>query len=237
MSWIDGPMAGFDLETTSADPETARVVTASVVVHLADSRVEHSVDAGWIVDPGIEIPDEAAKIHGFTTERARAEGADPVIALDEIAVHLEMVFAQGIPLVIYNAPYDLTVMDRETRRHGLRPFGDLLDGVTAIIDPLVLDKHSDPYRKGSRKLTAACEHYKVTIDTAHEARSDVLAAMRVAWRIGQKRPHLAAMSFGELFALQCASKKLQAASLQDYFKRTGKDIVVDDSWPWKPKER
>ena len=146
-----------------------------------------------------------------------------------------MVIAKGVPLVIYNAPFDLTVMDRETRRHGLEPFGDVLtryDGL--IVDPLVLDKHLDPYRKGKRTLTAATEHYKVTLGDAHEARSDVLAAMRVAWKIAALNPSVAAMAPGELHDLQVKAKAAQAAGFQDYLRRQGKAEIIDGSWPCKP---
>ena len=149
--WHEGPLAGFDTETTGTDTETARIVTAAVIVHGPGP-----VDARWLVNPGIEIPAEATAVHGISTETAQAQGLDPADALAEIAAHLEMVIGKGVPLVIYNAPYDLTVMDRETRRNGLEPFGDVLtryDGL--IVDPFVLDKHLDPYRKGKRTLTAA----------------------------------------------------------------------------------
>ena len=45
-----------------------------------------------------------------------------------------------------------------------------------VIDPFVIDKHIDPYRKGKRTLTAVCEHHGVKQTDAHDATGDDLAA-------------------------------------------------------------
>jgi DNA polymerase-3 subunit epsilon len=143
--------------------------------------------------------------------------------------------APGIPLVIYNAPYDLTVVDRETRRHKMTPFADALAGhAVMVIDPLVLDKHVDQYRKGKRTLTAACDHYGVTLDGAHDSSFDALAAMRVAWKIAVTYPSIATMTLAGLHDLQEKAKADQAAGFQDYLRRQGKDEVIDGAWPYRP---
>lgn len=227
--WHEGPLAGFDIESTGTDPETARIVTAAVVVRGGRREPETLT---WLVNPGIEIPAEASAIHGITTERAQAEGMDPAKAAEEISCKLAALVLDGLPLVIYNAPYDLTVLDREARRHGVTPFGDVLCGCTGtVIDPFVLDKDMDPYRKGKRTLTAACDYYRVTLEGAHDSSYDALAAMRVAWKIAVTYPSLAAMT---LVDLQERAKAAQAASFQDYLRRQGKDEVIDGAWPYKP---
>ena len=66
-------------------------------------------------------------------------------------------FATGIPVVVYNAPYDLSLLDRECRRNGLEP----IDAPGPVIDPLVIDKAVDSYRKGKRTLEVAAAHYRV----------------------------------------------------------------------------
>lgn len=231
MTWHDGPLAGFDLETTGTDPETARIVTASVVWR----GTPQDGDAGWLVNPGTEIPAEATAVHGITTERAQAEGADAQEAIREICDRLRWAMDCGWPLVIFNAPYDLTVLDRETRRHGLEPFAEIFrQSAGLVVDPFVLDKHMDRYRKGSRTLTAACEHYRVKLDGAHESASDAIAAMRVAWRIASMWPAIGQMALGDLHELQVKAKAEQAASFQDYLRSRGGDEVVDGSWPLKP---
>jgi DNA polymerase III epsilon subunit-like protein len=74
VTWWNGRMAAFDLETTAANPEEARIVAAAVVLVGAGAETDSTT---WLADPGIEIPEEAAEVHGITTERAQAEGDRP----------------------------------------------------------------------------------------------------------------------------------------------------------------
>lgn len=220
-------MVAFDLETTGPDPKQARIVTACVAV-IDGSGAEAPSFRTWLVDPGTEIPAEAAAIHGITTEKARADGQPAADAVPDIALALFRAAGPDVPVVAYNASYDLTVLDRELSRNGaaVRPSGDL-----AVIDPYVLDKHLDRYRRGSRKLTAACAHYGVRLDGAHDASFDAVAAARVAWRIARTFPAVAAMTLAELHELQVKARAEQAASLEDYLRRQGKPDRVDRCWP------
>ena len=59
MSWIHGPRATFDLETTGVDVETARIVTASLLLLNPDGSVRRAGE--WLADPGVEIPEAAAE--------------------------------------------------------------------------------------------------------------------------------------------------------------------------------
>ncbi len=99
----DRQLVGFDLETTSADPRTARIVTAAVVPAGGQALT-------WLADPGVPIPAEAAAIHGITTQRARAEGAPARDVAWEVRWALERLWAEGGVVVAYNASYDLTLL-------------------------------------------------------------------------------------------------------------------------------
>jgi DNA polymerase III subunit epsilon len=226
-SWADGPLCGFDLETTGTDPETARIVTACVATEIgAELKVRT-----WLSDVGgAEIPAGASAVHGITTARARAEGIPAARAVAEISLELSA-FGRHMPVVIYNAPYDLTVLDREIRRQHLhvRP----PDGLV-VIDPLVLDKHLDRYRRGSRKLADTCAHYGVRLADAHDAKADTLAAVALARQLAARYPEIAVMTPPELRELQVKAKADQAASFQDYLRRKGSTEVIDPSWPVIP---
>jgi DNA polymerase-3 subunit epsilon len=227
--WHQGQMAGFDLETTGPDPETARVVTATIM-----QRGAEEVTQRWLINPGVDIPAEATAVHGITTEDAK-DGLLPWIGLAEIASELHRILKACIPLVIYNAPYDLTVMDRETRRHEIQPFSEILTGAGGlIVDPMVLDKHLDPYRRGRRTLTAACAHYGVTLEDAHDSDADTLAAMRVAWKIAARNPRIAELEPAALHRLQVSARAEQAAGFEDYLRRQGKPERINGSWPFHP---
>lgn len=208
MNWHLGPMLAFDLETTGVDVETARIVTACVA--LVDGSGRRPPKAmNWLVDPGVDIPAEATAVHGITTAKARADGRSPAECVREIVRSLARV---GVPIVAFNAAYDLTVLDRECRRHGV----STMYGQTYVIDPFVLDKHVDRYRKGKRNLGAACEHYGVRLDGAHDSAFDALAAARIAWRIAQLNPSIAVMDLPDLHALQVRAKAEQDASFAAY---------------------
>jgi DNA polymerase III epsilon subunit-like protein len=180
--WWCKRMVGFDLETTATDPEQARIVTVALALcgggEPTDART-------WLADPGVPIPDGAAEVHGVTTEKAQAEGQPVAEVVAEVVSALTVAAAQGIPITIFNARYDLTVLDRECRRHGVPPLTerqvDLL-----VVDPLVIDKFLDRYRKGSRKLDAICSHHGATLEGAHDATFDAVAAARTAWVLGAK---------------------------------------------------
>lgn len=228
--WHLGALAAFDVESTSVHVDSARIVTAAILVRgggIPETTQTWLTDAG-----GEEIPAEATAIHGITTEKARAEGMSAELAVQAIGDELYRILRAGIPLVIYNAPFDLTVLDRECRRYGFDPFTKTLrDAGGLIIDPFTLDKAADKFRRGKRTLTATCEHYRVTLDGAHDATADALAAMRVAWRIGQAYPAIAAMSPDELHEYQVTARAEQAASFEEYLRKQGKPEPIDPSWP------
>ncbi|WP_367140407.1 MULTISPECIES: 3'-5' exonuclease [Streptomyces] len=233
MTWHLNRLAGFDLETTGIDVEVDRIVTACVVQCGGDLPV---ASATWLCDPGIDIPEQAAAVHGITTERARAEGLPAAEVVADVLAALGQVIAAGIPVVAMNARYDLTLLDREARRHGLDPLP-----AGPVIDPFVLDKHLDRFRRGTRKLVDLCKHYGVQLGDAHTADADAIAACRIAWRIGSTRPELAAMPLEALHTQQAAWAAEQAQSLADYFRRTpGKEhqaAGVRPEWPVIPAQR
>jgi len=222
--WHESQLAGFDTETTSADPFEARIVTAAVLARGPDPAWD---DFRWMADPGIEIPAEATAVHGVTTAQAREHGRPAAQVAAEVleVLHQHLLV---MPLVIYNAAYDLTVLEAEARRYGLPPL-DLSRAV--IIDPHVLDKQLDRYRKGSRRLDATCAHYRVQLADAHDPMQDALAAMRIAWRLGQAYPWLSATSGRKLMDWQAKARRAQCASLAAYFAKTGQPQEVNGDWP------
>jgi DNA polymerase-3 subunit epsilon len=232
MSWHTRRLAAFDLETTGIDSESDRIVTAAVSV-VGDSRppLLHA----WLLDPGIPIPPGASAVHGITTERARADGRPPREAVEEIVGLLAEQLLQGVPVVAFNARFDLTTLDREARRHDIAPLLDRVGGEAGmlVVDPYVLDKQVDRFRKGKRTLGAVCAHYNVPLDEAHASHADALAAARVAWRLGQAFPELA-VELRALHEQQVAWAAEQAASFEDYLRRNGRDERIEPAWPIVP---
>jgi DNA polymerase-3 subunit epsilon len=224
-TWSD-TLAVFDLETTGIDVETSRIVTATVALLDAEGVVHQRVD--WLVNPGIEIPAPATAVHGITTDQAIQNGRAPVECVAEIVATLRGHLDRGIPLVAYNAPYDLTLLNRESMRHGIPP----LRSPAPVIDPLVMDKALDRYRKGKRTLEVTSQFYGVILEGAHDSGADAVAAGRVAQAIARKHGHSLPVTLAELHALQVGWCMEQAASFQDYMRRSrDPQFVAAGAWP------
>ena len=208
-----------------------------IEMHADDSSVPAVVNAGptradtWLADPGIDIPEEATALHGITTAHAREHGRPAAEVVEEIWGGLVTAWAAGLPVVGFNVAYDLTLLDRELRRH----HGRKLTIGGPVIDPLVIDRHYDRYRRGSRKLDAMCGHYRVVLDGAHDATHDAVAAARLAWKQARTYPDLAAMDLDELTLAQACWHAEWAGHLREYLIGQGKtDDLPDDAWPVRP---
>ncbi|OPC85179.1 hypothetical protein B4N89_20795 [Embleya scabrispora] len=225
--WHTGCLASYDCETTGVDVDTARIVTAALVVPGREPVL-------WLADPGIDIPDEAAAVHGVSTEHAREHGQPAALVIDDICERLADEVATRSVLIIMNAPYDLTVLDRECRRHDLPTLVDRLEGQEPhVVDPLVLDRAADKWRKGSRKLDALAAHYGVKFDRAHAADADAQAALDVAVRIAEKFTELQVPA-AQLHAWQVVWHARWAASFEEYLRRKDPTAAIDRSWPVVP---
>lgn len=218
----------FDLETTGVDVESDRIVTAHVGLLDATGRVVESKT--WLADPGCEIPAGATAVHGITTAQAQRDGRPAGQVVDEVLRALRALFDAGVPVVAYNAPYDFSLLKHEALRYGLEPIAQ----PSPVIDPLVLDKNVDRFRRGKRTLDAVAAHYDVALEDAHEASADAIAAGRVAQalaaRFATRLPH----DPGELHTQQIGWAREQAASLTEYFVKIGRidpDEPLDGNWP------
>ncbi|MGK9146928.1 3'-5' exonuclease [Plantibacter flavus] len=224
-SWTDR-LAVFDLETTGIEVETSRVVTAFVGVLRADGSLDQSWS--WMADPGIEIPARATEVHGVTTERARLEGRPAAAVVGEIVAVLGSLLDAGVPVVAYNAPYDFSLLHFEAQRHGVPPITD----PSPVVDPLILDRRLDKYRKGKRTLEVVAALHGVPLDGAHDAGVDAVAAGRVAQAIGRLYAAELPASVGELHDAQRAWSLEQAADFQSYMRRVrDPEFVAEGDWP------
>ncbi|GAA2838165.1 exonuclease domain-containing protein [Kitasatospora sp. CM 4170] len=243
-AWYEGPLAAADTETTGLDVESDRVVTATVLGVRAQRGKWPEDDEGrwtpgrlsWLADPGIEIPEAAARVHGVTTEVARAKGWPAAKVVQGMGVALAEHVAAGTPLVIMNAPYDLSLLDREFLRHGLPTLAEQAGREPLVIDPLVLDRQLDRYRPGRRNLGSLCLHYGVPLTAAHDATADALAAVRVAVEIGLRYPSVGRLSPADLHAAQAEWAPQQAARYEAYRQRTEPTATVNRHWPLIPRQ-
>lgn len=259
-SWVEGRLLGLDCETTGTSVTDDLPVTIALVdVEAAKAqgasrgvRTQH-----WVLDHGVEIPTAASDIHGWTTERVRAEGQDPAQALGLVNSQMALALSGGATLVAFNAAFDCSIVYHSSVRLDLEPLPALLGGaIEPVVDPLVIDKHLDPFRSGRRRLANMCEQYGVPLADAHDAVADAMATLRLAWKLARS-PHvdrhnrmprcieagqcpdgpLAEWDVHELHDAQSRWKREQDESLAAYFRREDAaaarhgDPVPERDWP------
>jgi len=214
----------FDCETSGVDTENDRIV--QLVISTANGAGEVLQTWEWIINPGVEMPDSVAEIHGLTTERLQEVGVDPEEALTEAYWVFEG--NKNLLWVAYNMAFDMSILNTEFGRHlDLDWFNGSVADVQ-LFDPLVVDRHRDKWRKGKRTLEAAAGHYGVKFDAtlAHEAGYDVEMTAKVAAKVIRK--------YGVATTeQQSAWYRSWATSLQSYFRRTDPEAYVDKGWPLK----
>ncbi|MFH8517175.1 3'-5' exonuclease [Streptomyces gelaticus] len=232
--WFEGPLAAFDTETTGVDVEGDRIVSAALVVQDAAGGRTHVTR--WLVNPGVPVPVGATEIHGLTDDHLQRNGRWPAPVVEEIGRALAELCAAGRPLVVMNAPFDLTLLDRELKRHRASSLGAYLqNSPLCVLDPRVLDKHLDRYRKGRRTLTDLCELYGVVLDGAHDAAADATASLELVRAVGRRfSSRLERLTPPELHTLQAVWHAAQARGLQAWFAKNGTAEMVDPAWPLRP---
>lgn len=227
--------AVFDTETTGTDVENDRIVSAYLGYRDEDRGL--FFEKSWLIDPGVPIPDGATAVHGITDDHVRAHGDIPMNAILDIVGALDETAEAGMPVVIYNAPFDLTLLDNEYRRHldpdDAESCRSRLAGML-VLDPLVIDKAVDRYRRGSRKLADVAAHYGIDTEGVefHGARADAIIAgqvMRYLWM------HTKIFGFpaDHLFERQTAHAIQQQEQYRDYRRGIGDDVSgFRIGWPF-----
>ncbi|AUG76006.1 DNA polymerase III subunit epsilon [Kitasatospora sp. MMS16-BH015] len=226
--WYEAPLASFDTETTGVDVEHDRIVSASLVLQAAPGAPAETLS--WLTDPGVPIPESARAVHGISDAQVRAHGRPPRTVVAEIARALAEQARAGVPLVVMNAPYDLTLLDRELRRHRAVSLAELLDGAELLVlDPWVLDRHVDRHRPGRRTLGDLCAHYGVELTGAHDATADAVAALELTRTLGARHPEqLGRLSPTEL---QLRQTVWHAAQRRAPLSRPDRPERADFDWP------
>ncbi|MEV6738610.1 exonuclease domain-containing protein [Streptomyces sp. NPDC051104] len=229
-TWLDFPLVGFDCETTGVDVRRDRIVSACVVRWGGGQPTE---PRNWLSDVGgMEIPAEATAIHGISTERARTEGRPAAEVIREVTESLSAYSMVGLPIVAMNAQFDLTLLERECERYGVK---SLWASTPVVLDPRVLDKHVAKFRKGKRNLGAICSFWGVKLDGAHNAEVDAKAACGVVWKIARRYPWLTREELGDLHEMQAAWAREQTREFREYLASVGHQVDDDPfDWPLLP---
>ncbi|WP_223907369.1 exonuclease domain-containing protein [Actinomyces capricornis] len=234
-TWVEGPLLGFDTETTGVDPRQDRLVTAALVARgprLPDGTRSQETRT-WLADPGVEIPEAATAVHGVSTQRARAEGRPLAEVLAEVSDRLVAAMGAGTPVVAFNSSYDLTLLEAELARHGLSTMRERLGReLGPIADPLVIDRGVDRWRRGKRRLSDLCTVYGVEAGALHTAEVDVAATLDVLEALVAAYPEVGRLAVEELVPWQARAHRQWAQSFNEWLSRANPGREgAQTSWP------
>lgn len=179
----------FDTETTGL-PRNWRAPVSDLgnwprMIQLAywlyDDGGNKVSGGGFIIKPaGFTIPDDAAKIHGITTERALAEGVELLAVLREFQKAVEGAKC----LVAHNMSFDEKIVGAEFLRNKMP---DILPSKKRIC---TMHSSTDycaipgPYGNKWPKLTELHQKlFQKGFDEAHNAAADVLATIKCFWEL------------------------------------------------------
>lgn len=228
LPWHRGPLASWDTETTGTVISEARIVSAALIRPNGDVQ-------RWLSDvDGVEIPKAASDIHGISTDHARAHGRPAKQVTEELVDALAGELSAGrAALVVMNAPYDLGLLNAECARHGVPTVADRIGAVAPIVDPLVLDRAVDKYRKGRRNLESLAVEYGVSLTAAHTADADAQAALDVALALAGRYEQLQVPA-RVLHGWQVQWHEKWASGYEAFLRRSKPGASVDRGWPLRP---
>lgn len=217
----------FDLETTGIDVTCDLPVSYAIVTMSEGICIQEGYS---IINPEIEIPDEASRIHGISTQRARDCGIVLDDAVQIVTDALMRASRNGWFVVGMNVSFDLSMIDARARSS----FGIGLEdmGFSApILDVMVLDRHYDPFRSGRRTLDALSNVYAVEKGDLHNALEDCKVTYRVLEALIRAYPEIGELSPGRATDVQAGFYNDWVQGYNKWALSNRKAIIEDRSWP------
>lgn len=137
----------LDTETTGLDPATGdRLVEIACVETL--NTVPSGENFHVYIDPQRDVPDEAFRVHGLSTEFLKGKPLFEQVAEDFLT------FIGDAQLVIHNAEFDMRFINAELQRCGRPPIP-----MDRVIDTLAMARRKHPGSPAS--LDALCSRYRI----------------------------------------------------------------------------
>ena len=160
---LEKPIVFFDLETTGINIATDKIVEISILKVFPNGNKESKT---WLVNPEVEIPKEAADIHGITNEKVVTEPT-----FKELAPQVSKMIV-GCDLAGFNSNrFDIPLLAEELMRAGI----DFDMNDRKAIDVQVIF-----HKKEQRTLSAGYQFYcGKELEGAHGAEADTNATYEI----------------------------------------------------------
>lgn len=206
----------LDTETTGLNARMGdRVIEIGCIELLSRNVTERQFHS--FLNPGREIDEGAAKVHGLTLEFLADKPKFPDIAREFVD------YISGAQLIIHNAAFDVEFLDQELALAGLKKLSEYAGGV---IDTLAMARELHPGKRNG--LDALCERYGVNNShrTLHGALLDarLLAEVYLALTRGQDS---LVMDLDQPSAAQAAAALVDAKKLS-VLRATGEELEAHE---------
>lgn len=168
------PWVSIDTETTGRDPEQDRVVEVGCVFVERGQVVDKK---GWLINPACPIPKEASDVHGILDEDVAEQPR-----FEQVAEEIFNSMKGYLPLA-YNAEFDRNFLLCELKRITPNLAADrnlpaAMRSKVEWIDPLDWARELHKEHK-SRALGEVCQRLGISLENAHRATDDAVAAALV----------------------------------------------------------
>ena len=160
---LEKPIVFFDLETTGVNIATDRIVEISILKVFPNGNKESKT---WLVNPEVEIPKEAAEIHGITNEKVVTEPT-----FKELATEVNKMI-EGCDLAVFNSNrFDIPLLAEELMIAGID---------FDMNDRKAVDVQTIFHKKEQRTLSAGYQFYcGKELEGAHGAEADTNATYEI----------------------------------------------------------
>ena len=139
----------LDTETTGLSAENGDRIIEIGCVELVSRKLTGN-NRHFYLNPGRDSHEDAMKVHGISNEFLKDKPKFAVVA-DDLLEYL-----RGAEVIIHNAPFDISFLNKELELMGQRPIRDYVEKVT---DSLVMAKELFPGKRNS--LDALCHRLDV----------------------------------------------------------------------------
>lgn len=139
----------LDTETTGLSAENGDRIIEIGCVELVARKLTGS-NKHFYLNPGRDSHEDALKVHGISNEFLKDKPRFAAVA-DELLDYL-----QGAEVIIHNAPFDVSFLNKELELIGREP---IVHWVAKVTDSLMMAKEMFPGKRNS--LNALCDRLEV----------------------------------------------------------------------------